>query len=607
MSTALSRLRALMKSLPQDPISAYIIPTDDQHQSEYIAECDKRRQYMTGFTGSAGIAVVTSEQALLWTDGRYHIQAADELGHEWTLMKQGVPNVPTIMEWVKKEMKPGSFIGYDPSLISEELYQMWNDFLDGCGISLCAVLDNLVDQVWDDRPPPPNNPVFSQPIEYSGQSWQDKVERIREKLKEEGCSALVCTALDENAWLYNLRGSDIEYNPVFFSYSMVTMDDARLYLLNESALTSDATSQLCIGEVGGVILRPYKEISSDIIQLLSSTEGKIWINSPSSQGLCSLVPKDRRVNKLSPVPLMKGIKNENEIKGMKQAHIKCAVALCEYYNWLENQIKFGKEITELAASDKLETFRKEQDFYVSPSFPTISASGAHAALCHYRPTVKTDKLITDKEIYLCDTGCQFRDGTTDVTRTMHFGNPTDKQKECFTRVLKGNIALCTAVFPEKTPGPALDAFARLPLWKAGLNYRHGTGHGVGAFLNVHEGPHGIGGSRNYSEPLYGGMFVSDEPGYYEDGEFGIRIENIVLIKPVETKYQFGGSPYLTMEPVTLVPIQLKMIAPELLTEDEVSWLNDYHTQVRDTLSPVLIDQGRTEAHQWLINATQLLG
>lgn len=595
----LAQLRLLLK---KHKITAYIIPTDDAHQSEYIADCDKRRVFISGFTGSAGVVVVTAEQALLWTDGRYHLQASQQLDSNWTLMRKGTADVPTMEEWLGKELPSDARIGFDPYLTSGELHKKYSEALECLVQTLVPMATNLVDEVWAERPPRPCNALMTLPVKYSGRSWEDKVEDVRAELKKKGVAFLVVTALDEVAWLFNVRGSDISYNPVFFAYAIVTLTDVRLFI-DEARLTPELRSHLSVGV--GVTVCPYTDVANHISDLLQEREDKAWVSSKSSHALCSLVPAPRRVSALSPVQLLKAVKNETETQGMRNAHVRDAAAVCEYLAWLEKEVPKGY-LTEITAADKLESLRKEQPDFVSLSFPTISGSGPNGAVIHYNPTPQTDRKLSAEELYLCDSGAQYRDGTTDITRTVHFGSPTDKQKECFTRVLKGHIALCTAVFPNKTHGHRIECLARHPLWTAGLDYRHGTGHGVGAFLNVHEGPQGI-SLRQYPEPLQAGMFVSDEPGYYEDGSFGVRIENVVYIKPVETKYNFGNTGFLTMEPVTLVPIQSKMIIPSLLTQEEIEWLNSYHALCLERVGEYLASSGRTEALRWLHEQTQALG
>eukprot|EP00794_Sanderia_malayensis_P005492 gene5492-6177_t len=578
----LKKLRTLMKNptYVKEVICAYIIPSADAHQSEYLAPCHKRREFISGFTGSAGTAIVTDNKALLWTDGRYHEQAAKELdSNYWTLMKDGLPGVPTKEDWLSKELPIGSKIGVDPTLISLDEWRKISKKLANSGRSLIRADRNLVDVVWADygKPEPPNSNIISLDFAFAGKKWKDKIEEVREKLKEKEVDAVVVVALDEIAWLFNLRGSDIDFNPVFFAYAIVSLDDIRLHI-DLSRITNVLKDHLG-GNDSTVQLLEYDRIQEGIRNLVDSGK-KIWISSRNSAALSSLIPEDKIISDVSPVCLLKAIKNATEIEGMKQAHIRDSVALCEYFYWLEKEIHKGY-LNEFNAAEKLEELRKEQENFVSLSFPTISSSGPNGAVIHYRPESSTARMLTSDELYLCDSGAQFFDGTTDVTRTLHFGTPSQYEKECFTLVLKGHIQLASTLFPRETRGHVLDIIARRPLWSNGLNYLHGTGHGIGAFLNVHEGPHGISPRVSEDEPLKSGMFVTDEPGYYEDGNFGIRIENVLLVKDVSLKYNFKKTGFLGFEAVTLVPIQSKMLVPDMLTDEEITWLNNYHSTCKE--------------------------
>ncbi|XP_048237381.1 xaa-Pro aminopeptidase 1-like [Haliotis rufescens] len=610
----LSKLRALMKNISyvNEPIHAYIIPTGDAHQSEYVADCDTRRAYISGFTGSAGTAIVTESKAALWTDGRYFLQAEKQLDSNWTLMKTGLKDTPTQAEWLVKELPTEGRVGVDPFLFSVEQWKPLAKELKSNGHSLVQVSQNLVDMVWEDRPPPPNNPLLVLAQEYTGQTWQEKVKRVREKLHSKQATAIAITALDEIAWLFNLRGSDIQYNPVFFSYSVITFDGVYLFI-DESKVDKAVTQHLELkGAVNSdgslsVEIHPYEDMKSFVACLAETCDGKIWISEKSSYALVSLIPKLNRLTSPSPVAAFKAVKNDVEIQGMRRAHIKDAVAVCEFFHWLEKDVSHGT-VTEVSAADKLEGFRRQQEDFVSLSFDTISSIGADAAIIHYKPSAESNKPITSDQIYLCDSGAQYRDGTTDITRTVHFGSPTKYEQECFTRVLKGHINLSRTVFPNDVKGHNLDTLARLSLWEAGLDYLHGTGHGVGAFLNVHEGPCGISPRVSLSEiPLEEGMILSDEPGYYEDGKFGVRIESLVLVVKADTQYNFRKKGYLTFEPITLVPIQTKLIDPSLLTEQEIDWLNEYHTRCREVIGAELKKQGKLKVLDWLIRETEQLG
>ncbi|XP_030841519.1 xaa-Pro aminopeptidase 1-like [Strongylocentrotus purpuratus] len=603
----LQKLRGFMQSSQYGgPIQAYIIPSCDSHQNEYIAECDCRRPFITGFTGSSGTAIVTEMKAAMWTDGRYFLQAAKQMDQNWTLMKMGMPKTPTQEEWLTEVLPAGSKVGVDPFLFRWESWKTFSSTLEGAGHSLVPIQSNLVDLVWDaDRPLPPQAQVKVHSLHFTGQSSAEKVAQIRRKMAKVRVQNLILTALDEIAWLFNLRGSDIVYNPVFFAYAVLSQDSVHLFV-DESKLEPGVHSHINQGIE--VTLHAYDDIQKFISDMLAENGAKTWISANSSYALMNLIPKQHQYIHNSPIWQSKAVKNDVEIEGMRQAHIRDAVALCEYFNWLEHEIPKGY-LNEVTAADKLENLRSEQEDFVSLSFDTISSMGPNGAVIHYKPQLPTALTLNTQEIYLCDSGGQYRDGTTDVTRTFHFGTPTQHQKECFTRVLKGVISLATAVFPEGTRGVLLDSFARQHLWEIGLDYMHGTGHGIGSYLNVHEPPHLISyrvgpGSE---APLEAGIFMSDEPGYYEDGSFGIRIENIVLAVPANTKYSFSGKKFVTFETVTLAPIQLKMIDPSLLTEKEIKWVNDYHSQCQEIVGAELGRQGREEALKWLIRETQQIG
>ncbi|OZJ03546.1 hypothetical protein BZG36_04169 [Bifiguratus adelaidae] len=564
-SAQLASLRELLKA---NNLSAFFIPTEDAHQSEYIADCDKRREFISGFTGSAGSAVVSMTEAALFTDGRYFLQASQQLDQNWLLMKQAEAS------GLKKTLPQGS------SLVPVE---------------------NLVDQVWGSkRPARPTNPVTIQETKYAGKSHTEKLSDLRNSLQEKGVYGTVVSALDEIAWLFNLRGSDIECNPVFFSYALVTKDTTTLYV--DEAKLSPAVKQHLGSEIA---VKPYEQVFEDLRQTRSALEAhkqKLLITPRTSLALQIAVGADNTEEGRSLITDAKAVKNQVELEGMRQCQLRDGAALIKYFAWLENQLKNGAKLSEVQATDKLEKFRKEQEDFVGLSFDTISSTGANGAIIHYKPEPETCKIIDINEIYLCDSGAQFKDGTTDTTRTYHFGTPTAYQKRCFTRVLQGHIAIDEAVFPNGVTGYLLDPWARKALWEDGLDFRHGTGHGVGAFLNVHEGPHGIGTRIAYNDtPLQAGMVVTNEPGYYEDGAFGIRIENILLVQEVKTPNNFGNRGYLGFEHVTLVPIGLNLIDRELLTPREKAWINRYHVKVAETIAPLLEDDDL--ALQWLKRET----
>ncbi|KAF2637659.1 putative Xaa-Pro aminopeptidase P [Massarina eburnea CBS 473.64] len=585
-SERLAELRKLMKARS---IDVYMVPSEDSHQSEYIAPCDARRAFISGFTGSAGYAVVTHNKAALSTDGRYFNQAAKQLDSNWELLKQGLQDVPTIQEWTADQVEGGKVVGVDPSVVTGADARKLAERIKKKGGEYKAVDENLIDLVWGgERPARPSENVIVQPFKYSGKSFEDKIEDIRKELEKKKSLGFVVSMLDEVAWLYNLRGNDIPYNPVFFSYAVVTPTTATLYV-DDSKLPTEVKEHL--GDA--VTIRPYDAIFEDVTALSaelfktqeSSTEKKKFLTSTrASWALHKALGGEDRVDEVrSPIGDAKAIKNEVELEGMRQCHIRDGAALSEYFAWLEDQlINKGATLDEVDGADKLETIRAKQHLFKGLSFDTISSTGANAAIIHYKPEKGACSIIDPKAIYLCDSGGQYQDGTTDTTRTLHFGEPSEIEKTAYTLVLKGNIALERVKFPKGTTGFALDVTARQFLWAEGLDYRHGTGHGVGSFLNVHEGPIGIGTRVQFSEvPLSVGNVISDEPGYYEDGKFGIRIENMIMVKEVETKHKFGDKPYLGFEHVTLTPHCRKLVDMSLLNEDEKNFINSYHKEVWD--------------------------
>ncbi|GJQ83847.1 hypothetical protein Trydic_g5704 [Trypoxylus dichotomus] len=608
-TSLLKQLRELMQN-PRyvgSPLNAYIVPSNDAHNSEYLADCDKRRAFLSGFTGSAGTAIVTHDHACMWTDGRYYLQASQEMDLNWTLMKEGIPGTPTQGDWLSKTLPSGSKVGVDPNLLMYNKWMPLKSELETAGHKLVPIEQNLIDIIWEDKPSVPCNPVKPLGLEFTGKSIYEKFEKIQEQMVNKKASVLVLTALDEIAYFLNLRGCDIQYNPVFFSYVLITKTGYVLFI-DPQKYTPEIEQHLS-KETGKVNfeIRNYNEIIPSIRAMIEKPEGFAWLSEDSAYALTNLVPSKHLLTELTPIALMKAVKNPVEIKGMKNAHVKDGIALCSYFSWLEKNI--DKEvITEVSGSDKLTEFRSLQGDFMGPSFTTISSVGPHAAIIHYQPDKTTDVRITRDSVYLCDSGGQYRDGTTDVTRTFHFGTPSDFEKECYTRVLKGQIQFATMVFPSKIKGNCLDSFARQHLWKVGLDYGHGTGHGIGAYLNVHEGPMGVSWRYIADDPgLESGMFLSNEPGYYEDGKFGFRIEDIVVIVPAETPHNFNNRGFLTFETVTLAPIQTKMICIEMLTEDEIRHLNSYHQKCRDVLGPILDGQGLSEVKEWLWKETEPIG
>ncbi|KAK9054796.1 hypothetical protein SSX86_025875 [Deinandra increscens subsp. villosa] len=614
----LTALRELFRK-PEINIDAYIIPSQDAHQSEFIAECYMRRAYISGFTGSAGTAVVTSHKAALWTDGRYFLQAEKQLSSSWILMRSGNWGVPNTTEWLNDVLAPGGRIGIDPFLFSSDAVNELKESVAKNNHELVYLYDvNLVDEVWKEaRPAPPNKPIRIHELKYAGVDVSTKLSNLRSELSDHGSSAIVISMLDEVAWLLNLRGSDIPHSPVMYAYLIVEIDSAKLFVDN-SKVTTETMEYL---KKAGIELRAYDSILSEI-ESLAARGAHLWLDTSSVNAAISstyATACDKYFKKLgnkrkgqnlsgapttlcksSPVSLAKAVKNHAELEGMRNCHLRDAAALAEFWSWLEEEMNKEVILTEVEVADKLLEFRASQAGFVDTSFDTISGSGANGAIIHYRAEPDSCSIVDTQKLFLLDSGAQYHDGTTDITRTVHFGQPSERQIECFTRVLQGHIALDQAVFPENTPGFVLDAFARSSLWKVGLDYRHGTGHGVGAALNVHEGPQSISFRFSNMTPLLEGMIISNEPGYYEDHSFGIRIENLLFVKEVDTPNRFGGITYIGFEKLTFVPIQTKLVDLTLLSASEIEWLNDYHSQVWEKVSS-LVDGS---AREWLWNNTR---
>lgn len=623
----LTALRALMASQPT-ALAAYIIPTADAHNSEYIAPVDARREWISGFTGSAGTAVVTSSSALVWTDGRYYTQFEQEADMNlWTLMKQSLPDTPSIEKWLCSNLTEGSVVGVDPYTFTREEWTPLQNGLNKANMQLVPVSKNLVDELRVELRSPaprrPNNAIIPLQVKYTGKPAGTKIAELRQKMKEKKASALIITALDEVAYTLNLRGSDIQYNPVFFSYLIITPSSVKLFC--NGALTQEVYQQLKEESVGEFEAMPYEEVVSylqDLARELSSTgDGKhsIWLSSEASEaihraaaGANVLQNPLTLISELSPVALMKLIKNEVELQGFRQCHIRDGIAVSRLLKWLHDQIDSGANITEIQLADKLLEFRKEEAEFMGPSFQTISGAGANGAVIHYSPSMDgVQKIIEKHDMFLLDSGGQYKDGTTDITRTRHMARaPTAEQKDAFTRVLKGQIMVGSALFPQGVKGNVLDSFARHALWEVGLDYAHGTGHGVGHFLNVHEGPSGISWRPYPHDPgLKPGQILSNEPGFYKVGEFGIRHEDLVeTVKVVKTSIHpkastlvgdFDGRGVVGFNTLTLVPNQKECIDVNMLTDFELNYTNAYHKRVLETLGPIMEQRGLVEDLKWL--------
>ncbi|CAN8073379.1 unnamed protein product [Agarophyton chilense] len=618
MSVA-DRVAALRRLMALHHIHAYIVPTEDAHMSEYVADCDTRRAFISGFDGSAGTVLVTPSNAYCWTDGRYFVQAAKQLPSTvYNLMK--MYSDPAIEDWIIANLKPGTNVFLDPTTISLASIKRFNSAITAANLSdpitihpLPADVPNLVDQVWASaRPSKPASTIFTHPLQYAGLSFQNKLHDVRAAMSHNNATALIVTALDDVAWLLNLRASDVEFNPVFWAYVFVTHTNVTLYV-NSTRFGKGVLSYL---QENDVTLAGYDALLSDLASTKWAHNARMWLdpNTCNYAILHCLEALDNNVDvlqKRSPIVLAKARKCDVELDGMRQSHIRDGAALVKFLCWLEKQVlHLHQQPTECEAADYLQKMRSIQQHFVSLSFPTISSSGANGAVVHYRPYPNSCAKINKDEVYLVDSGGQYLDGTTDVTRTMHFGKASKWQKECFTRVLQGHIAIDRLRFPEGTTGLQIDSFARRSLWEAGLDYAHGTGHGVGSFMNVHEGPHMISfKAQANATALEAGFITSNEPGYYEEGAFGIRIENLCIVRAVDGDGDNGdgvkaGKRFLTMEHITLCPLQREMMEVEMLSEEEVAWIDSYHAECAEKLTPLLGDDGESLA--WLKSNTRPL-
>lgn len=612
----LASLRNLMKNIAvkdnKKGIEAYIVGSGDAHSSEYVQERDKRRQFITGFKGSAGTAVITPDKALLWTDGRYYDQALSEFDPPtaWTLMKDGLADTPSIENWLSENLSVNATVGLDPNYMDESTVSRIKNSLSTVPQDILCIENNLIDVVWGkDQPAPVLNKIVPLRLVHTGKTAGDKVKDCFVEMENNKVSALVISALDDVAWLLNWRGTDILYNPVFFCFVVLFSKKVHIFV-QEERLTPEAKKQL-IDEKVDFQIHPYENVKKFLNKICIEEKKctRVWVSSSSNYALHSACGSINVYNTMIPPKIMKSVKNETEVAGMKVAHIKDAVGIIKYFAWLEDKILNHKNddsvVTELTGSQQLEKFRGEQENYKGPSFNTISAVGRHAANPHYDPTPKTDVPINSQEFYLCDTGSQFPEGTTDVTRTLHFGQPTEYEKECFTRVFKGQCNLALAKFPLSIKGNYLDSYARKYLWDVGLDYLHGTGHGVGSHLCVHEFPSMI-SWRPYPDDtgLRLNMFTSNEPGYYEEGKFGIRLENVEVVVKAKTTYNMVNREFGTFETVTLIPIQTKCLNISMLTDEEINYLNNYHEKCLKVLKPLLQGPENSQALAWLEKETK---
>ena len=582
--TVNQRIEALREVMKREHLAAFIFPSTDPHQGEYVPDHWKGREFISGFNGSAGTAVVTLTSAALWTDSRYFIAAEEQLrGTEFLLMKLKVAGTPTIADWIGKECGAGAEVAVDGMVNSASFVkELIADLRQQGGITLRTNLDPLA-QIWKDRPAIPENTVEIYPMKYAGDSCREKIARIRKALREKHADGMLMSALDDIAWTLNLRGTDVHCNPVFVSYLLISSHDVTLYI-NKVKLTPEVEAYL---KAEGVGVAAYEDVAKGLKDYF---EYNILLDPDEVNYTLYKQVTREIVEAESPVKRMKTVKTPTEIAGFKSAMLKDGIAMVKFLHWLKPAVEAGGQ-TEITVSDKLESLRAEQPLYRDISFDTIAGYQAHGAIVHYEATPDTDIPLKPEGFLLLDSGAQYLDGTTDITRTIALGPLTEEQKRVYTLVLKGHIQIELCKFPSGASGTQLDILARQALWREGLNFMHGTGHGVGTYLNVHEGPHQI-RMEWKPAPLVAGMTITDEPGNYLEGKFGVRIENTLLITPYK-ETQFGQ--FLQFESLTLCPIDTTPIIRELLLDEEIAWLNQYHQRVFDTLSPHL----NAEETAWL--------
>jgi Xaa-Pro aminopeptidase len=588
--TVKEKLSKLRDEMMKHNIDAYIIPSTDPHTSEYVPERWSSRSWISGFTGSAGTVVVTKDKAGLWTDSRYFLQATEQLEDSTIdLFKMGLPDVPSIESWLTKTLNEDDTVGFDGKVFPLSQVRNLEKQIEMKGLNINGNHD-LIDSIWQNRPEAPLNEVFEHELKFAGKTRIEKLGEIREKLEDKNADWNLVTTLDDIAWIYNLRGSDVDFNPVFVAYTLIGKGRAILFI-DERKLTFEMKTDL---ENDGIEIKDYVEIAKEL-KALDKNESIMYDPNKINYWLYNAIQDMKTLEEMNPSTMLKACKNEVEVKGMKAALKRDGAAMVKFIKWVYDTVG-NEKVTELSAASKLLDFRQQNDLFVGESFNTISGYGEHGAIIHYAANEETDYEIKPEGFYLIDSGGQYYDGTTDITRMFYLGDePTEQEKKDYTLVLKGHINIAMAKYPANTRGSQLDAFARKFLWENGLNYLHGTGHGVGCFLNVHEGPQNIRLEENPTV-LQEGMINSNEPGVYRSGQYGIRIENLILTTK-EKETDFGD--FYKFETLTLCPIDTKAIDADMLTKEEKKWFNTYHKQVYMELSAFLDDEHRS----WLAEKT----
>lgn len=587
------RVAKLRASMLDKMMDCYIIPSTDPHISEYVAERWKSKNWISGFTGSVATFVVSKHKSGLWVDSRYWLQAENELKDtEIEIFRLGKEGVPNFTDWIVENIASNSTIGYDGLVVPRNMDKSWRSIFNNNQLKVNSNYD-LLEEIWENRPAIPREKIFIQKLDYAGQSREDKIAKVREQMSQKGADIHIIATLDDNCWLFNLRGRDVDFNPVAYFYSIITQDTAEIYIY-EDKIPSDVRTEL---EKSNIKVFDYERIFEKVKNLEQGK--KVYIDPARiNAGLSDLIPNYCPIIEgMNLTTMMKAIKNATELEGMRRAMKRDCLAMVNFQYWLENNIE-KEEITEISASKKLYDLRSKSDMFFGESFGTIAGYLGNGAIVHYSSTPASNLKLEPKGFFLLDSGGQYYDGTTDITRMFHLGTPTEQEKTDYTLVLKGHIALNLAIFPQNTRGSQLDILARNNLWKLKQNYGHGTGHGVGCFMNVHEGPQNIRMDEN-PVALQPGMLLSNEPGMYRAGKYGIRIENLVnVIDAGET--EFGK--FYTFEVLTLCPIDTKPINKDLLTKEEIDWFNNYHKRVFDSVEKEL----SPDVRNWLAEKTSAI-
>ena len=592
-AAAPARIAALRAELKRRGLDGFVVPRADRQQNEYLPASEERLAWLTGFTGSAGAAAVLAERAALFVDGRYTVQAAAQIDAKLFAIEHLVDSPPE--QWLEQNLKSGAKLGYDPWLHTSESADRLRKACATAGAELVAVDNNPIDALWSDRPAPPAGSVSLRDIKLAGESAADKFKRIQAELKKLRADVLVVSDPQNVAWAFNIRGSDIAHTPLALAFAVIPREGKPALYVETAKLdnkTRPALEEIAAVRAAAELARDLAQLKDKIVRLDQASAADALTRLVSGYG-------GKPVRGADPIALMKAVKNHAEIAGSRAAHTRDGVAMARFLAWLEREAPAGK-LTEIDAVEALESFRRDSGLLKDISFPTIAGSGPNGAIVHYRVTRATNRTIGKNELFLVDSGAQYEDGTTDITRTVAVGTPSDEMRDRFTRVLKGHIAIATAVFPENTSGAQLDPLARTALWQAGLDFDHGTGHGVGSYLSVHEGPARI--SKLGTVALRRGMILSNEPGYYKTGAYGIRIENLLLVIAAPEP-KGAEKPVNAFETLTLAPIDRRLIDSRLLTAKERNWIDSYHAHVQEVLSPLL--DAATRA--WLDAAARPLG